>query len=74
MNVGTGAEAKICAVIDPKHDYIATIGTNRKMLVFKLSEVPEMTKGKGVILQKIKDGTLADAKTFNSSSTLCLDF
>ena len=35
------------------------------MLVFKLSEVPEMSKGKGVILQKFKDGSLADVKTFN---------
>lgn len=64
LNVGNGSEAKICAVVEPGHDYIATIGTNRKMLVFKLSEVPEMAKGKGVILQKIKDGTLSDAKTF----------
>jgi topoisomerase-4 subunit A len=65
LNVDAGQEAKICAVVDTSHDHVATIGTNRKMLVFKLSEIPEMTKGKGVILQKIKDGSLADAKTFN---------
>ena len=71
LNVGTGgSEATICKIIDPSHDYIATIGTNRKMLVFKLKEVPEMTKGKGVILQKIKDGTLSDAKTFKMKEGL----
>lgn len=65
LNVDAGQEAKICKVVDPSHDYVATIGSNRKMLVFKLSEIPEMAKGKGVILQKIKDGSLADVKTFN---------
>lgn len=65
LNVGSGHEARICTVIDPGDNTVATIGTNRKMLVFKLSEIPEMSKGKGVILQKFKDGGLADAKTFN---------
>lgn len=41
------------------------MGTNRKMLVFKLNQIPEMSKGKGVILQKYKDAEIADAKTFN---------
>ncbi|MBI2233449.1 MAG: DNA topoisomerase IV subunit A [Micavibrio aeruginosavorus] len=65
LNVDEKSEAKICTIVAPGHDHVATIGTNRKMLVFKLSEVPEMTRGKGVILQKFKDGTLADIKTFN---------
>jgi topoisomerase-4 subunit A len=65
LNLDDGCEAKICFVIGDSHDSVATIGTNRKMLVFKLKDVPEMAKGKGVILQKIKDGTLADVKTFN---------
>ena len=34
------------------------------MLVFELEELPEMSRGKGVILQKYKDGGLSDAKTF----------
>lgn len=70
LNVGNNSEANICKVVDPSHDHIATIGTNRKMLVFKLKEIPEMSKGKGVILQKIKDGTLADAKTFKMKDGL----
>lgn len=64
LNVDSGSEAKICTIVDPAHDHLALISSSRKMLVFKLKDVPEMSKGKGVILQKIKDGTLADAKSF----------
>jgi topoisomerase-4 subunit A len=46
-------------------DSVAIIGDNRKMLIFPLSEVPEMARGRGVILQKYKDGGTADAKVFN---------
>ena len=42
-------------------DHVATIGENRKMLVFPLSELPEMARGKGVRLQRFKDGGLSDA-------------
>ena len=65
LNVDTGVEARVCALVNDGDTHIATIGSNRKMLVFPLNQVPEMAKGKGVILQKIKDGGLADAKTFN---------
>ena len=70
LSMDAGGEARICRIIGPDHDRVATIGSNRKMLVFKLSEIPEMAKGKGVILQKIKDGHLADAKTFNAKQGL----
>ncbi|MCF3973627.1 DNA topoisomerase IV subunit A [Paracoccus salsus] len=42
-------------------DHVAVVGDNRKMLVFPLSELPEMARGKGVRLQKFKDGGLSDA-------------
>ncbi|NDE90727.1 MAG: DNA topoisomerase IV subunit A [Alphaproteobacteria bacterium] len=45
-------------------DTVAVIGTNRKLLLFPLNEVPEMARGKGVILQKYKDGELSDVATF----------
>jgi topoisomerase-4 subunit A len=45
-------------------DHVAVVGDNRKMLVFALADLPEMAKGKGVRLQKYKDGGLADATTF----------
>ena len=45
-------------------DTVAVIGTNRKLLLFPLSELPEMARGRGVILQKYSGGQLADVKTF----------
>ncbi len=65
LNVSGKVEAAICRYMDDGDDHIAVIGKNRKMLVFPLSDVPEMSKGKGVILQKFKDGQLSDAKSFN---------
>lgn len=65
MSVDDNGDAIICRAIDKSHNYVATIGNNRKMLAFKLDQVPELNKGKGVILQKFKDGELSDLKTFN---------
>ncbi|WP_134724303.1 DNA topoisomerase IV subunit A [Paracoccus luteus] len=48
-------------------DHVAVVGDNRKLLVFPLSELPEMGRGKGVRLQKFKDGGLADAKCITLS-------
>ena len=64
LNVSGKAEAKLCSIIAEGDDHIAVIGKNRKMLVFELQDVPEMSRGKGVILQKFKDGGLSDVKTF----------
>ena len=51
-------------------DMVAVVGANRKMLVFPVAELPEMARGKGVRLQKYKDGGLADATTFESAEGL----
>ncbi len=56
--------AKACAPISEGDDHVATIGTNRKLLIFPLADVPEMSRGKGVILQKYRSGRLGDARTF----------
>jgi topoisomerase-4 subunit A len=45
-------------------DHVAVIGENRKLLVFPLAQTPEMARGKGVRLQRYKDGGLADARVF----------
>jgi topoisomerase-4 subunit A len=45
-------------------DLVATIGENRKMVIFPIEQVPEMTRGRGVRLQRYKDGGLSDIKTF----------
>ena len=57
-----GVKTAVC--IPVRGDSIAVVGENRKMLVFALSELPEMARGKGVRLQKYKDGGLSDAITF----------
>ncbi len=62
MNVPAGAEAVACAFVDG--DTVAVLGENRKLLIFPLSEVPELARGRGVILQRYKDGNLTDARTF----------
>ena len=53
-----------CVVTRAVGDHVATIGDNRKLLVFPLAQVPEMARGKGVRLQRFKDGGLADARVF----------
>ena len=45
-------------------DYVAAIGDNRKMLVFPLKELPEMTRGQGLQIQRFREGALSDATTF----------
>ena len=62
LNVAGDVEAKIC--VAAAGDAVATIGENRKLLIFPLSEVPIMTRGRGVALQKFRDGGLSDAKVF----------
>lgn len=64
LNVKGDVEAKICVAIEEGADHVAVIGQNRKLLVFPLEELPEMARGKGVILQRYKDGGLSDVKTF----------
>jgi len=62
LNVSGDVEA--CALAPVEGDTVAVIGENRKLLLFPLAEVPEMTRGKGVRLQKYKDGVLKDVKCF----------
>jgi len=63
-----GDEAAVVAPVDG--DSVAVIGDNRKLLLFPLKELPEMPRGKGVRLQRYKDGGLADAKTFTKKEGL----
>jgi topoisomerase-4 subunit A len=62
MNVKSPDEAKLCLPLSG--DHLAIVGDNRKMLAFPLAEIPEMARGKGVRLQRYKDGGALDAKTF----------
>jgi len=68
LNLPGDARAVACCVV--AGDMVATVGVNRKMLVFALDEVPEMSRGRGVILQRFKDGGLADVTVFESARGL----
>ena len=63
-----GESALLC--VPAAGDHIAVIGTNRKLLVFPLEQVPELSRGAGVMLQKHKEGKLADAKVFRLADGL----
>jgi topoisomerase IV subunit A len=68
LNVDPPDEAR--AVTPVEGEVVATIGANRKMVVFPLDQVPEMTRGRGVRLQRYKDGGLSDVKTFKAADGL----
>ncbi|MGE0765955.1 MAG: DNA topoisomerase IV subunit A [Hyphomicrobiaceae bacterium] len=68
LNVDAPFEARVC--VPATGDHMATVGDNRKLLVFALSEVNEMTRGKGVYLQRFRDGSLSDVRVFAKSGGL----
>ena len=68
LNVPEGEGAVVVAPVSG--DSVAVIGENRKLLLFPLSELPEMPRGKGVRLQRYKDGALSDAKVFDKKEGL----
>jgi topoisomerase-4 subunit A len=61
VNVRSGSKVAVIRPISEGADAIAVIGENRKMLVFSLSELPELARGQGVTLQRYRDGGLSDA-------------
>ncbi|ACM26100.1 DNA topoisomerase IV subunit A [Agrobacterium rhizogenes] len=62
MNLTTPDETKL--LVPVSGDHVAVVGENRKMVVFPLSQIPEMSRGKGVRLQRYKDGGVSDIKCF----------
>ena len=68
LNTKREAVAKVCHNICG--DHVAVVGENRKVLIFPISEIPEMVRGKGVRLQKYKEGGLSDITTFDLSDGL----
>jgi topoisomerase IV subunit A len=70
LNVSGDNEAVACAEADG--DHVAVMGENRKLILFPIDDVPEMVRGKGVRLQKYKDGGLADVKTFTAKEGLTI--
>jgi len=71
MNVEEGKnKVAVCYIIDGSHDQVAIIGTNRKMLVFPLDQMPQMNRGRGAILQKYKGAHMGDITTFSGQEGL----
>jgi topoisomerase-4 subunit A len=68
LNVTTPDEAR--AIAPAFGELVAVIGDNRKMIVFPIDQVPEMTRGRGVRLQRHKDGGLCDIRTFEAEKGL----
>ncbi|WP_434712682.1 DNA topoisomerase IV subunit A [Rhizobium sp. YTUHZ045] len=68
MNVALPEETQL--LVPVSGDHIAVVGENRKLLVFPLAQVPEMSRGKGVRLQRYKDGGISDVRCFAISDGL----
>ena len=68
LNVTPPDAARAIAVVEG--ELVASIGENRKMVIFPLDQVPDMTRGRGVRLQRYKDGGLCDLKTFKAEEGL----
>jgi topoisomerase-4 subunit A len=63
VNLKDKAALRIVRPVAPGADSVAVIGDNRKLVIFSIAELPEMTRGQGVTLQRYKDGGLSDATT-----------
>ena len=70
LNVKGDIEARVCAEVPEGADALALIGENRKLLITPLGDVPTMTRGRGVTLQRYKDGGLNDAQAFTKADGL----
>ncbi len=68
LNLRPGEEARLCVPVEG--DHVAVIGDNRKLLIFPLDQVPELARGTGVILQRYRDGGLADARVLHLTDGL----
>jgi topoisomerase-4 subunit A len=59
-----------CAIATVSGDMVAVIGTNHKMVIFPIDQVPEMSRGRGVRLQKYTSASLSDVTTFDAKAGL----
>ena len=68
--LATDEKAAFCAFVDARADSVAVMGSNRKLLIFPLGELPTMVRGRGVMLQRYRQGGLCDATTFSLAEGL----
>ncbi|HUH49014.1 MAG TPA: DNA topoisomerase IV subunit A [Mycoplana sp.] len=71
MNVAMPDETQL--VVPVRGDHVAVVGENRKLLIFPLTQLPEMSRGKGVRLQRYKDGGVSDVRCFAMAEGLSWD-
>jgi topoisomerase-4 subunit A len=71
LNLGTGEEGAVAAIIEKDADHVVSVGQNRKLLIFPIGELPEMTRGRGNFIQRFTKGGLADAKAIKLADGLC---
>jgi len=70
VNLRAGAKVAVVEPLGEGDDAVAVIGENRKMLVFLLTELPELARGQGVTFQRYRDGGLADVTTLKLAEGL----
>jgi topoisomerase-4 subunit A len=70
VNLRAGSKLAVVRPIPDGADAVAVVGENRKLLIFSLSDLPELARGQGVMLQRYRDGGLSDAAAFRLSDGL----
>ena len=70
VNLRAGSKLAVVRPLPAGADSVAVVGENRKLLVFPLSDLPELARGQGVMLQRYRDGGLSDALAFRESDGL----
>jgi len=67
-------DGKPILCLPTSHSHLAVIGENRKILIMPTEEIPEMTRGQGVMLQKYKDGGISDVRFMDPAEGLSFPF
>jgi len=70
VNLRSGAKVAVIRQVPEEADAVSVVGENRKMLVFPISELPELARGQGVTLQRYRDGGLSDVIAFRLADGL----
>ncbi|MHA7773437.1 DNA topoisomerase IV subunit A [Roseibium sp. M-1] len=68
LNLTAPVEASLC--VEALGDQVAIIGENRKLLVFPMAQIPQMSRGRGVRLQRYRDGNISDIRVFKGEDGL----
>ena len=70
VNLRAGAKVAVVRQVAEGADAVGVVGENRKMLIFPITELPELARGQGVTLQRYRDGGLSDAIAFRLADGL----